>query len=299
MVIRRDTIELEQRYFSMSMKQPLSDLVRHMDALATIPDNASLISDLRLLHGKPKNEQLKGLADIISRYGYANIEYVINNGDKTVVDPLIYDESASLLTRNCIPIYLSSFDCGRFSQETLLQILDKHPDSIYHIPQDMISLEMAEMAITGEPELFRNVPVEFQTLEMVRKIPPHPMNYVNVQTEFQKVIFQEWIEGKFEFKSHLSGTKHDLLKTPQSPRDIFKLYQSTRYAGFDSTFFTVMFDMMPYLLGFYDPAQCWADATLPEEKDFVIQAFGKEALLEKAEIPTDSKRKWLEDSLGI
>jgi len=163
----------------------------------------------------------------------------------------------------------------------------------------MITLEMAEMAITGEPELFRSVPVEFQTLEMARKIPPHPMNYINVHREFQRAIFKDWVEGKFEFKSYLSGTRDDLLKTPKCPRDIFKLYQSTRYSSFNSNFFTVMFDMMPYVLSFYNPAQCWADAELPEEKEFVIEAFGKDTLLEKAEIPTDSKRKWLEDSLGI
>ena len=264
-----------------------------------LPNNERLLLQLKEMGTLSEAFKIEALEHIVNIYDNWFIEQTINTSDKDIIASILTDETISFFIHHGITPYLRGLPAYPFSSETMNKVLHVSPASIYPLPPELITHEMAISVVTGDAELFQDVPKEFQTLELAKKIYPNPSNYINLPITLKIEMFDLWMAGKFEFCEGIGNGKKRIYEPPKDAAGVFHLYRQAAIEGMFSNFFKVMLEMTPYLLSHFDPAQCWMAAERPEEKGFVVEAFGKERLMAKADIGNDRKRQWVEEGLGL
>lgn len=264
-----------------------------------LPNTERLIAQFKEIGKHPLDLKMVALEYIIQSNDNWLVEHALNTGDKDIIASILSDETVTFFLDHGITPYLLGLPGYPFSAETINKVLYVNPDSIYHLPPELITYDMAITVVTGDAELFQSVPEQFQTLELAKKIYPNPSNYINLPLSIKVELFDLWLAGQFEFYEGIGNGKKRIFQPPKIASDVFELYRYSAREGMFSNFFKVMLEMTPYLLSRFDPAQCWSAAQRPEEKGFVIEAFGKERLIAKADIGNQHKRDWLEDGLGL
>jgi hypothetical protein len=258
-----------------------------------------LFDQLKVLSQQPKDTFLHGFNDLLQEHEPWYIEHAINTCDHVISDLLLNDETVNFLLDNNIRPYLIGMAKYDFMPETIRLVLQAHPESIYHLPDELITYEMAVTVVKADPTLFQSLPERFRTLDIARSIYPSPGNYYHVPREITEQIFELWLKGDFVFKEYAGVGKTKIIGKPNCAYDVFELYRSALDSDRMNNQLEVMFAMTPVLLAKFNAADCWDSARNDTEKSLVVMTFGKEHLINHASVDNRRKRDWLEDGLSL
>lgn len=278
----------------------LKEFLKNTSAQCEQADNGQRLFDqLKLLSVQPKETFLDGFNELLQEHQPWYIEHAINTCEHAIADLLMNDQTVNFLLDNDVRPYLIGMAKYDFSPETIRLVLHAHPESIYHLPDELITYEMAVTVVKADPTLFQSLPERFRTLDIAKSIYPSPGNYYHVPLEITEQIFELWLNGYLFFKEYAGVGVTKIIGKPNCANDVFALYRNACDSDRMNNQMEVMTSITPFLLSNFDAADCWYSARDDAEKRLVVMAFGKEHLITQAPIDNRRKRDWLEDGLSL
>jgi hypothetical protein len=280
----------------MNLKELLKNTSAQREQVAK---GQRLFEQLKLLSEQPKETFLDGLNELLLEHETWYIEHAINTCEHAISDLLINDQTVNFLLDNNVRPYLIGMANYDFSPETIRLVLHAHPESIYHLPEELITKEMADTVVSVDPTLFQSLPERFRTFEVAKSIYPTPGNYYHLPQQLIEQIFGLWVSGDFVFKEYAGVGVTKNIGKPNCANDVFALYRNACDSDRMNNQLEVIISITPFLLSNFDAADCWDSARDDAEKGLVVMAFGKDHLINHAPVENQRKRDWLEDGLNL